>query len=90
MPGVTVIGGTAAEGREAVVSLILDSMPSGDLVTFLRQHGIRVHIRNDDHYCGNILRPLGLKSCIRVSVSHYNSIEEVTRFLAAMEAAVAA
>ena len=90
MPGVTVIGGTGAEGREGVVSLVLDSMPSGDLVTFLRQHGIRVHIRNDDHYCGNILRPLGLKSCIRVSVSHYNSIDEVKRFLAAMETAVAA
>jgi cysteine desulfurase/selenocysteine lyase len=90
MPGVTVIGGTTAKGREGVVSLVLDSMESGALVSFLRQRGIRVHIRNDDHYCGNILHPLGLKSCIRVSVSHYNSLDEVTRFLDAMEAALVA
>ena len=89
MPGVTLIGGAKAEGREGVVSLVLDGMPSGDLVSYLRGEGIRVHIRNDDHYCGNILRPLGLKSCIRVSVSHYNSLPEVARFLTAMASAAA-
>ena len=56
--------------------------------THLYEPGIRVHIRNDDHYCGNILHPLGLASCVRVSVCHYNSLDEVCRFLTAMEAAV--
>lgn len=88
MPGVTIIGGSGTEGREGVVSLVLEGMASDDLVAFLRKEGIRVHIRNDDHYCGNILKPLGLPSCIRVSVCHYNNFDEVTRFLAAMEAAV--
>ncbi|MEZ5778577.1 MAG: aminotransferase class V-fold PLP-dependent enzyme [Paracoccaceae bacterium] len=88
MPGVTLIGGAAAEGREGVVSMALEGMESGELVAFLRNEGIRVHIRNDDHYCGNILHPLGLKSCIRVSVCHYNSKAEVARFLGAMRAAV--
>ena len=88
MPGVTVIGGTDTQGREGVVSLVLDKMPSGELVTFLRNRGIRVHVRNDDHYCGNILHPLGLESCIRVSVCHYNSDGEVAAFLDAMEDAI--
>ncbi|MCW3784214.1 aminotransferase class V-fold PLP-dependent enzyme [Defluviimonas salinarum] len=87
MPGVTLIGGASTEAREGVVSLVLDGVESGALVNFLSAEGIRVHIRNDDHYCGNILKPLGLRSCIRVSVCHYNSLEEVARFLSAIEAA---
>ena len=89
MPGVTVIGGTGTEGREGVVSLTLEGMEAGALVTFLAARGIRVHIRKNDHYCGNILGPLGLESCIRVSVCHYNTEGEVARFLTAMEEAVA-
>lgn len=89
MPGVTVIGGTGTDGREGVVSLTLDGMASADLVQHLADQGIRVHIRKDDHYCGNILHPLGLADCVRVSVCHYNTTAEVARFLAAMELAVA-
>lgn len=89
MPGVTIIGGTRTEGREGVVSLVLDRMSSGDLVAFLRDRGIRVHIRNNDHYCGNILHPLGLASCVRISVCHYNSPAEIAALLDTMEQAVA-
>lgn len=84
IPGVTVIGGVHNKGREGVISLTLDSMQSGDLVTFLNTHGVRTHIRNNDHYCGNILGPLGMDTCIRVSVSHYNTKAEVSQFLNAM------
>ena len=89
IPGVSIIGGIDNPGREGVISLILDTMDPGALVTFLNQHGVRTHIRNDDHYCGNILRPLGLKSCIRVSISHYNTEKEVSQFLYAMNLAAA-
>lgn len=89
LPGVQLIGGTDNSRREGVVSLVLKGMDSSALVNFLAERGIRVHIRNDDHYCGNILHPLGLPSCIRVSICHYNSMEEVTQFLDAMEAAQA-
>lgn len=89
MPGVSVIGGTGTAGREGVVSLTLDGIASADLVRHLAGQGIRVHIRKDDHYCGNILHPLDLADCIRVSVCHYNTVAEVARFLAAMELAVA-
>jgi len=89
MPGVQVIGSAAVEGREGVVSLRLAGMASADLVAHLRDNGIRVHIRKNDHYCGNILGPLGLEDCIRVSVCHYNTEDEVRRFLSAMTQAVA-
>ncbi len=88
MPGVELVGGDAVEGREGVVSLRLDAIASADLVAFLGQRGIRVHIRKNDHYCGNILGPLGMEDCIRVSVCHYNTEAEIARFLTAMDEAV--
>lgn len=90
IPGVRLIGGAAVEGREGVVSLVLEGMDPGALVAFLAERGIRVHVRNDDHYCGNILHPLGLPSCVRVSICHYNTVAEVARFLDAMSHAAAA
>ncbi|MGQ3486320.1 aminotransferase class V-fold PLP-dependent enzyme [Roseovarius pacificus] len=85
MPGVRLIGGEAVEGREGVVSLRVEGMESGALVSHLRDHGIRVHIRKNDHYCGNILGPLGLEDCVRVSLSHYNTEDELRRFLTVMK-----
>ncbi len=89
MPGVVLIGGTSADGREGVVSLYHRSVASADLVSRLAEKGVRVHIRKNDHYCGNILGPLGVQDCIRVSVCHYNSQDEVRAFLAGMEFAIA-
>jgi cysteine desulfurase/selenocysteine lyase len=54
------------------------------VVEALNQQGIRVHVRKADHYSGNILTPLGLSDCIRVSMCHYNTTGEVAQFLAAM------
>ncbi|MCB1459723.1 MAG: aminotransferase class V-fold PLP-dependent enzyme [Nitratireductor sp.] len=90
MPGVTIIGGIDNPAREGLVSVVLDSMDCASLVEFLRVRGIRVHIRKADHYSGNVLEPLGLPACVRVSLCHYNSESEVAKFLAAMEEAVAA
>jgi len=90
MQGVRLIGGIDNPRREGLVALTVDGLESGDLVTKLRQHGIRVHIRKADHYSGNILTPLGLESCIRVSLCHYNSEQEVARFLTAMQEIVSA
>lgn len=87
MPGVALIGGPG-DGREGVVCFTLSSMPAADLVAHLNARGIRTHIRLNDHYCGNILGPLGLDACVRASICHYNTPEEVGRFLDAMEEAV--
>lgn len=87
IPGVSVIAGVDNPAREGVVSLTLDRMEPEALVRFLNAHGVRTHIRLNDHYCGNILGPLGLEACVRVSISHYNTEAEVRNFLAAMTAA---
>ncbi len=81
---VNIIGGIDNPAREGLVSCWIDGMHSTDLVSELRDRGIRVHARKDDHYSGGVLIPLGRTDCIRVSLCHYNTKDEVTRFLDAM------
>ena len=82
MENVTILGGIDNPAREGLVSFKLETMPSVDVVERLNEAGIRTHVRKADHYSGNILNPLGMDSCIRVSMCHYNSVEEVAKFLA--------
>ena len=84
MEKVTIIGGVDNPAREGLVSLVVDGVPSVEVVARLNAEGIRTHLRKDDHYSGNILTPLGLNSCVRVSMCHYNSEREVARFLEVM------
>ncbi len=81
---IEIIGDLASTSREGVVSFYFKNKPSTLIVEKLRQRKIRVHIRKDDHYCGNILRPLNQKDCIRFSICHYNSKAEVIEFLKAI------
>lgn len=85
MGKVYLIGGIDNPAREGLVSLVVGSVPSVDVVKSLNEQGIRTHLRKADHYSDNILRPLQLDSCVRVSMCHYNSITEVARFLGAMK-----
>ena len=84
MERITIIGGDDNPAREGLVSLTVEGMPAVDVVKRLNEEGIRTHLRKADHYSGNILDPLGLDGCVRVSMCHYNSIEEVSRFLSVM------
>ena len=81
---IEIIGDLTSTSREGVVSFYLKNNPSSLIVEKLRKRKIRVHIRKDDHYCGNILRPLNQKDCIRFSICHYNSKAEVIAFLKAI------
>ena len=85
MEGVQIIGGIDNPRREGLVALTADGLDSAELAARLRDNGIRVHIRKADHYSGNVLEPLGLQSCVRVSLCHYNSEAEVAKFLTAMQ-----
>ncbi|MEP1614092.1 MAG: aminotransferase class V-fold PLP-dependent enzyme [Roseobacter sp.] len=85
LPGVTIIGGAQNINREGLVCFALDHVPAVEIVEQLNVQGIRTHIRKADHYSGNILTPLGLTSAVRVSMCHYNSLEDVSAFLAAMK-----
>ena len=84
LPDVLIIGGVKNSHREGLVSFAVEHRDSGEIVTGLKDRGIRVHIRKADHYSSNILDPLGLQSCVRVSMCHYNTEEEVGMFLKAM------
>ena len=82
---VNIIGGLDNPAREGLVSIYVDDMPSAEIVKKLNNEGIRTHLRKADHYSGNILNPLKQDSCVRVSLCHYNSIEEVNQFLIAIK-----
>jgi cysteine desulfurase/selenocysteine lyase len=51
----------------------------------LNARGIRTHTRKADYYSANVLDPLGRPTCIRASMCHYNSGDEVLRFLTELE-----
>ncbi len=89
MEKVSIIGGLENPMREGLVALNVDGMDAPDVVEKLNQAGIRTHTRKADHYSGNVLEPLGLSGCVRVSMCHYNSEAEVTRFLEVMRDIVA-
>jgi cysteine desulfurase / selenocysteine lyase len=84
MHNVTILGGADNPGREGLVSIAVAGVESAEVVARLNHQGIRTHLRKADHYSGNILAPLGLNSCIRVSLCHYNTGSEVARFLTAL------
>ena len=85
MAGVHIIGGADNPAREGLVALYIDNVASVDVVSALNAQGIRTHLRKADHYSGNILDPLGLDGCVRVSMCHYNSQQEIAQFLTAMK-----
>ncbi|SHJ16067.1 aminotransferase class V-fold PLP-dependent enzyme [Wenxinia saemankumensis] len=84
LPGLTLVGGAEPAPREGVVSFSVAGRPSPEIVAALETQGLRAHTRKADAYSGNVLSPLGMADCVRVSTGHYNSPEEVRRLLAAM------
>ncbi len=84
LSGVEIIGGLNNPNRSGLVSFRINGTSSHLLVDFLNDKGIRTHVRKADHYSGNILDPLGWEDCVRVSVCHYNSSEEIKSLLLAL------
>ena len=84
MEHVTILAGADNPAREGLVCIALKDTPSAEVVETLNQQGIRTHIRKADHYSGNVLEPLGLTDCIRISMCHYNTEAEVARLLTAV------
>lgn len=81
---VHIIGGHDNPARRGLVSFWVDGKDSVDLVAALNAKAVRTHTRKNDHYSGNILIPLNQKNCVRVSLCHYNTADEVRTFLNAM------
>lgn len=84
MDHITILAGADNPAREGLVSIVVAGHASADVVETLNQQGIRTHTRKADHYSGNVLTPLGLSDCIRVSLCHYNTEGEVAQLLAAL------
>ncbi|WP_417586455.1 aminotransferase class V-fold PLP-dependent enzyme [Pararhodobacter oceanensis] len=81
MAHVTVLAGADNPAREGLVSIAVTGHASPDVVRLLNDNGIRTHTRKADHYSGNVLDPLGLSDCIRISLCHYNTEGEVAKLL---------
>jgi selenocysteine lyase/cysteine desulfurase len=90
MSAVSIIGGPDNPSREGLVSIYVDDMPCADVVAALNARGVRTHVRKADYFSGNILSPLGRPTCIRVSMGHYNTADEVLTFLRDLEEIIAA
>ena len=82
--GVTILAGADNLYREGLVSIFIEEMESERVVHELNVQGIRTHIRKADHYSGNILSPLNLSDCVRISLCHYNTEAEVRKLLAVL------
>jgi selenocysteine lyase/cysteine desulfurase len=89
MPEVDVIGGHDNPAREGMLSLVVGGKPCAEVVAKLNARGIRTHVRKADYFSGNILQPLGLPTCVRVSMGHYNTPQEVLTFLRELEHIIA-
>lgn len=89
MPEIFLIGGHDSDCREGLVSIVVEGKPCADVVSQLNQRGVRTHVRKSDYFSGNILAPLNRPTCIRVSMCHYNSSDEVLKFLTELEAIIA-
>ncbi|MEO0327144.1 MAG: aminotransferase class V-fold PLP-dependent enzyme [Pseudomonadota bacterium] len=84
MENVTILAGSDNPAREGMVSIVVDGVPSEEVVERLNQLGIRTHTRKADHYSGNVLEPLGLDDCVRISLCHYNTEQEIAQLLAVL------
>ena len=81
LPGVTIIGEADNPARAGLVTFAHDTLEAADIVERLNAEGVRTHTRKADHYSGNVLNPLGLPAAVRVSMCHYNTLDEVAAFL---------
>ncbi|WP_120631605.1 aminotransferase class V-fold PLP-dependent enzyme [Ruegeria sp. EL01] len=84
MDHISILAGPDNPAREGLISITVRDLPSAEVVTRLNEQGIRTHTRKADHYSGNVLTPLGLSNCIRISLCHYNTEHEVAQLLAAL------
>ena len=82
LDAVDVIGPDSSEHRSGMVSFTIEGIDGPSAVEALNIDGVRTHARKADYYSAGVLEPLGIESCVRASMSHYNTRAEVEQFLA--------
>ncbi len=88
-PRVRVIGHPSADPavRVDTISFVIEGAPSSDVPRFL--DGRHVAVRYGHFYAYRLVQALGLdqtEGVVRVSMAHYNTLEEVDRLIAGLEA----
>lgn len=76
IPGIQLLG---ASERGHVVSFVYDGYATVDVMAYLASQGVLA--REGLHCCQPLHESLALPSSIRLSLAHYNDIEEVTKVL---------
>ncbi|MBN1996428.1 cysteine desulfurase [candidate division KSB1 bacterium] len=83
--GVRVYGPMDPDQHGSAVSFTLDRVHPHDLATWLDQHNIA--IRSGHHCAQPVMRKLGVPATARISFGVYNTIQEIDRFIIALEQA---
>lgn len=73
-----------SEGREAVFAFSIADVSTGRLVQEFGRRHINVHDRVCDAYSKHTLDALGVPEILRVSLAHYNTVDEIDAFLDAL------
>lgn len=82
MPHVTVYGDKAdAAAQTPIVAFNVAGRNTAAVVDYFEANDVRLHDRLADAYSKHTLDALGIDACVRVSLCHYNTIEEVRVFL---------
>ena len=71
--------------RDPCLAINVQGMTTNEFLAYMATKGISVHNRISDAYSKHTLKGLGIEECIRVSMGHYNSPEEVETFLHTVE-----
>jgi selenocysteine lyase/cysteine desulfurase len=74
-----------SEGREAVFAFSIPTVATGQLVQEFGCRRIIVHDRVSDAYSKHTLDALGVTEIVRVSLAHYNTMDEINAFLDALD-----
>ena len=90
-PGVNIIGHAASDAalRVPTVSFTVDGKQSEAIVRQIDPH--RVGIRFGDFYAKRLVRALDLEGSdgvVRVSIAHYNTMDEIDRLVSCLDSAI--
>lgn len=88
-PEVRIIGKTSVQARVPTISFVVEGVRSEAVV--LKVDEQRIGIRFGDFYARRLIEALGLArqgGVVRVSLAHYNTLEEIDRLIAALDQAI--
>lgn len=90
IPGVHVwFDQDAQSSKDFIVSVTVDGRSSEKIFQKLIDHNIFVSLRKENSiYCGTLLKEYECGDILRISPMHYNTEEEILRFLQVMQALV--